>query len=47
MKVFLEADLTKGNGVLRWEGVTNRRLRRIIISVITVIGAVTFVIMRH
>lgn len=47
MKIFLEADLTKGNGAFRWEGVTNRRLRRIILSVLTVVGAVTFAIMRH
>ncbi|MDR3371953.1 hypothetical protein [Rhodoferax sp.] len=43
MKIFLEADLDKGNGALRWEGVTNRRLRRMIFSVISVVGAVAFV----
>lgn len=47
MKIFLEADLTKGNGAFRWEGVTNRRLRGIIISVITVVGAVTLAVMHR
>lgn len=47
MKIFLEADLAKGSGVFRWEGVTNRRLRRIIISVIAVAGAVTLAVMHR
>lgn len=28
MKLFLEADFAKGNGAIRWEGVSIRRLRR-------------------
>jgi hypothetical protein len=39
MKIFLEADFTKGSGALRWEGVTSRRLRRLIGSVVVVVGA--------
>lgn len=40
MKLFLEADFTKGNGAIRWEGVTMRRLKRYTYVVIgVVIGA--------
>lgn len=41
MKIFLEADLAKGSGAIRWEGVTSRRLRRFVkplFAVITVIA---------
>lgn len=38
MKIFLEADFTKGNGALRWEGVTNRRLKRLMGSVVVIVG---------
>jgi hypothetical protein len=41
IKIFLEADWKKYSGAFRWEGVTNRRLRRITISAITAVGAVT------
>lgn len=44
MKIFLEADLTKGSGAFRWEGVTNRRLRGFVISVITIVAAVALAI---
>ena len=27
MKVFIEADFSKGSGAIHWEGVTRRRLR--------------------
>lgn len=47
MKSFLEADLDKGNGALRWEGVANRRLRRMTFSAISVVGAVAFVAMQR
>lgn len=47
MKIFLEADLTKGNGALRWEGVTNRRFRRLFFSVISVVGAIAYVAMHR
>lgn len=40
MKIFLEVDLTKGNGAVRWEGVTSRRVRRLFGSVVAVLGAV-------
>lgn len=41
MKIFLEADFTKGSGAFRWEGVTSRRLRRLIGSIALVVGAIT------
>jgi hypothetical protein len=43
MKIFLEADFTKGSGAFRWEGVTTRRLRRLMGSaiVIVIVGAIT------
>jgi hypothetical protein len=44
MKIFLEADLAKGNGAVRWEGVTNRRIRGFIVSVLTIVGAFTLAI---
>ncbi|MBH2008474.1 MAG: hypothetical protein I8H71_02115 [Xanthomonadaceae bacterium] len=45
MKLFLEADFTKGSGALRWEGVTSRRLRRILGSVLTFIAATALIVM--
>lgn len=47
MKIFLEADLTKGNGAVRWEGVTSRRLRRLIGSVVAVVAAVALLTMHR
>lgn len=47
MKIFLEADLAKGNGAFRWEGVTSLRLRRAFIAVVTVAGAVAFAFMHR
>lgn len=47
MKIFLEADLAKGNGAVRWEGVTNRRLRGCIVSLLTMVGAITLAITYH
>ncbi|WP_298704825.1 hypothetical protein [uncultured Variovorax sp.] len=41
MKIFLEADFTKGSGAFRWEGVTTRRLRRLMGSAIVIVGAIT------
>jgi len=41
MKIFLEADFTKGSGAFRWEGVTTRRLRRLMGSVVVIVGAIT------
>ncbi len=43
MKVFLEADFTKGSGALRWEGVTSRRLRKALIFVSTLIAAIALI----
>lgn len=45
MKIFLEADFTKGSGAFRWEGVTNRRLKRLMGSVIVIVGAITLVVL--
>lgn len=45
MKLFLEADFTKGSGALRWEGVTSRRLRRILGSALTFIAATVLIVM--
>ena len=36
MRFTFEADLSKGNGIIRWEGVTVRRVRSIVRSVIAV-----------
>ena len=44
MKVFLEADFTKGSGALRWEGVTSRRLRRICVSALTFLAAAALIV---
>ena len=44
MKIFLEADLAKGNGAVRWEGITNRRNRGFIVSLFTMVGAITLAI---
>lgn len=44
MKIFLEADFTKGNGALRWEGVTSRRLSKVLISVLTILAAAALVL---
>jgi hypothetical protein len=41
MKIFLEADFTKGSGAFRWEGVTSRRLKRLMGSVVVIVGAIT------
>ena len=45
MKVFLEADFTKGSGAIRWEGVTRRRLRAIFASALTLAAAAALIIL--
>jgi hypothetical protein len=45
MKLLLEADFTKGGGSLRWEGMTSRRLRRILGSALTLIAATALIVM--
>jgi len=47
MKLFLEVDFAKGNGGIRWEGVTTRRIRGVVGSVAAVLAAVAFVMARH
>lgn len=47
MKIFLEADFSKGNGALRWEGVTNRRITKFIVAITTVAAAVAFAIIHR
>lgn len=42
MKVFIEADFSKGSGAIHWEGVTRRRLRGIFATVINLAAAAVF-----
>lgn len=42
MKIYLEADLLKGSGAFRWEGMTSRRLRKFAISFVAVVGTVAY-----
>jgi hypothetical protein len=47
MKVFLEADFTEGNGALRWEGVTLRRFRKLVLSAIAIVTVIAVFVARH
>lgn len=47
MKLFLEADFTKGSGAFRWEGVTARRLRRIMLSCFALVGLLSLLVARY
>jgi len=44
MKIFLEADFSKGNGALRWEGVTNRRITKFVAAIAAVVAAVAYAV---
>ncbi len=40
MKIFVEADFASGNGAVRWEGITARRIRRFIGAAVAIIGMI-------
>jgi hypothetical protein len=47
MKIIFEADLSKGNGIIRWEGVTVRRVRHLVKSLVAVLILSALVSMRY
>ena len=40
MKISLEADFVKGSGTVRWEGVTAKRVKRLIGVAVLVVGSI-------
>lgn len=46
MKIFLEADFAKGCGAVRWEGVTAKRVKRLIGIAVLVVGSIMLAIQR-
>lgn len=47
MKLFLEADFSKGSGALRWEEVTTQRLKRIVLSCLALLGLASLLLAKY
>lgn len=47
MKIFLEADFAKGCGAVRWEGVTAKRVKRLMAVAVLVVGSILLTVHRY